>query len=100
MKNESGIIPLEVHVIVKPEKIEEKTKGGVYIPETELNKMEMAHTEAIFVEAGANAFSNWGREPQPGDKVVIGKYAGLKSTGKDGEYYRICEDTDVRAILT
>lgn len=101
--NTSGFTPLDMRVLVRADKVEEKTSGGLYLPEKHKERQEMAQTRATLVAVGGNAFRDWGDvpKPAPGDRVLIGRYTGGEAmhTGRDGEEYRVCNDADILAIL-
>lgn len=100
--NESGIYPVDVRVVVKPETLNELTEGGIVIPETVREKHDLAHIKAVLVSVGAQAFEdikNPNARPKPGAIVSISKYAGYLIKGKDGIEYRIINDRDVVAVL-
>lgn len=101
-KNESGVIPLEYHVLVKPSEVLSKTSGGVHLPSSSVEQQTHATNEAEIVAIGGLAFTQptWPDAPSVGDKVLMKKYAGTLVTGKDGSKYRIINDKDVGAILT
>jgi co-chaperonin GroES (HSP10) len=65
MTNPSGIIPLDVKVLVKPDAVEEVTKGGIVVPESVRDKSKYAGTKATLVAAGPNAFKEWGENAGP-----------------------------------
>jgi chaperonin GroES len=102
MKNKSGIQPVECKVLCLPDKIEEKTKGGLFLPESTKKDEELAQVKATLVAIGGNAFQDpaW-NEPMPkiGDRVYVAKYAGIYVEGEDGEMYKLCNDQDIAAIL-
>ena len=100
----SGIIPTEYKVLIKPEKIEEKTKSGIYLPETHREREDASATTGKIVAASPLAFKydDWPEGsvlPQKGDKVAFAKYAGVSIKGNDDEDYRIVNDKDIIAIL-
>lgn len=102
--NRSGISPLDTRVLVQTDDAETVTKGGIIKPQMLTQKEDWAQTRATLIEAGANAFMDWGdeaRKPLPGDRVIIAQYAGSTAThdGADGQKYRICKDEDVLAVL-
>lgn len=105
MTNNSGITPLDTRVLVRTDDIGDKFEGTSLLrPETTKEKEDWAQTKAILVEAGANAFIEWGDsapKPKPGDRIIIGRYAGSTALhdGADGKKYRICKDEDVLAVL-
>ena len=105
MVNSSGIEPLDMRVLVKPDKVEERTKGGIILVESHVEKEKYATCKATLVACGVNAWSEAQRHPafitpRPGDRVLIAKYGGVMLTGEDGEEYRIMNDEDVTGLLT
>lgn len=100
--NESGIIPIDRRVVVRPEIMDEVTEGGIYIPDEARDKEDMGHIKATIASVGAQAFEDIeDREyrPKPGMTISIARYAGYLMKGKDGKPYRIINDTDVVAVL-
>ena len=102
--NPSGIAPTEFKVLVEPKKVEEKTKGGIIIPDEKLERDQYAAMEGVIIAASPLAFTyeNWpdgARKPQVGDRVIFAKYSGAKVTGKDGVEYRLIADKDIGAVL-
>jgi chaperonin GroES len=102
--NPSGIRPTEFRVLVLPDKVEEKTKGGIIIPDEKKDRDQYAVMEATIIECSPLAFtyeSNWpeGSKPKAGDRVVIAKYAGGIIKGKDSVEYKLVADKDVLAVL-
>jgi chaperonin GroES len=94
----SGIHPLEYKVLVKPQKIEEKTEGGIVLTNETRDKEEMAEVEAELIAVGPIAFEDWEVFPKIGAKVHFAKYAGIYVKGNDGENYRLINDKDILAI--
>lgn len=99
MKNESGIKPVEYKVLIKPVEVEDKTSGGLYLPDTIKDKEQMAQIKGVLMAIGGNALEDWNDKPQIGDRVYFGKYAGYIIKGKDGKEYRLCNDKDICAII-
>lgn len=99
--NSSGIVPVDVKVLVLPDAVEEKTSGGIYIPDAAKDKAKYATVKATVVAVGGNAFQEWGEatKPGPGDRVLTAQYAGSRAKGDDGQEYVVCNDEDVIAIL-
>lgn len=102
--NPSGIRPLEYKVLVRPEKVEEKTAGGIYIPEPVKDKEQHAQMQGVIIEKSPHAFSyeEWpdGGQPEVGDMVMFARYAGSAWKGKDGVDYMVMSDKDIVAVLT
>ncbi len=85
--------PLHDRVIVKADAAEQKTAGGIIIPDTAKEKPQ----RGTVVAAGA------GKKDEPmtvsvGDTVLYGKYAGTE-INIDGADYLIMRESDILAIL-
>jgi co-chaperonin GroES (HSP10) len=101
MKNTSGITPVDLRILVKPDAVEEKI-GSVFVPDSHRDKAKYAGTKATFVAAGANAFAEWGdaaRKPQAGDCVLFAQYSGAREKGADGADYVVMNDKDLLAVI-
>ena len=98
--NESGVQPVHHKVLVMTEEIEEKTEGGIYIPQTTRDNERMAQVRAELVAIGGNAFDDW-REPKPqiGQRIYVAKYAGIRFKGDDDRYYQLIYDNDIVGII-
>ena len=92
------IRPLQDRVIVKRVKEEEKTKGGLYIPDTAKEKP----VEATVVAVGNGKVLEDGTvrklDIKAGDRVLFGKYSGTE-VKIDGEEHLILREDDVLAII-
>ena len=92
------IKPLGDRVIVKPLEAEEKTKGGLFLPDTAKEKP----IEGIVVAAGPGKVTEEGKEikmtVKTGDKVLYGKYSGTE-VNLDGEEYLIMRENDIFGIV-
>jgi chaperonin GroES len=106
MKNQSGIFPTEYKVLVQPIKVDEKTKGGIILPDEHKDREQFAQMQGMLVAVSPLAFTYAGKEdwgdaekPKPGDRVMFAKYAGAACKGKDGADYRIINDKDLSAVL-
>ena len=104
MVNNSGIEPLDVRVLVRPDAVEEVTKGGIILAASVVEQEKYATVKATLVAVGVNAFAEAKANPafeapQPGARVMIAKYGGVVVKGDDGEDYRIMNDLDVTAVL-
>ena len=90
--------PLADRVIVKPKEAEEKTKGGIILPDTAKEKP----VEGTIVAAGPGKMSDDGKlmkmEVKVGDVVLYGKYSGSEVT-VDGVEYLIMRESDIFAIV-
>ena len=106
MTNPSGIKPTEYKVLVQPIKVDEKTKGGIILPDETKERDQFAQMQGTLVAVSPLAFTyadakDWGEanKPKPGDKVMFARYAGAAVKGMDGADYRIINDKDVSAVL-
>lgn len=102
--NLTGIIPTEYKVLVKPDRVEEKTAGGIIIPEDARDKQQASATKGEIIDVSPLAFKydDWPdgeRIPAPGDRVAFARYSGVALDGVDGESYRLINDKDCIAIL-
>jgi chaperonin GroES len=92
------IQPLGDRVLVKPMEAEEKTKGGIVLPDTAKEKPQQGEVVAV----GKGKLLDNGEvkplEVKVGDKVLYGKYAGTEVT-IDGEEYLIIREDDILAII-
>ncbi len=91
--------PLHDRVIVKRIEEEEKTKGGIIIPDTAKEKP----IQGKVIAAGKGKVTDDGKvlplEVKEGDKVLFGKYAGTE-VKIDGEEHLIMREDDILAIIT
>jgi chaperonin GroES len=88
-----SITPLHDRVIVKADAAEQKTAGGIIIPDTAKEKPQRGSVIAV----GA------GKKDEPmtvavGDAVLYGKYAGTEIT-LDGVDYLIMRESDILAVI-
>jgi len=90
--------PLADRVVVKPSAAEEKTKGGIIVPDTAKEKPVWGTVIAI----GPGKTSDEGKliapEVKVGDSVLYGKYSGTEVT-IDGEELLIMRESDIFAIM-
>ena len=103
-KNTSGIYPTEYKVLVKPEPVELKSKGGIIIPDEARDRNQAAATRGEIIDVSPLAFTydDWQsdeRIPKVGDMVAFARYAGVSIEGDDEEDYRLVSDKEVIAIL-
>jgi chaperonin GroES len=87
------IQPLEDRVVVEPASAEEKTSGGIIIPDTAKEKPQQGKVMAV----------GKGKKDEPvtlkvGDVVLYGKYSGTEIT-IDGKDYIIMRESDIYAVI-
>lgn len=88
---------MEDRVVVKPNTEEERTKGGIVLPDTAKERPQEG--EVIAVGPG-KLLENGQRAPmdvKPGDKVIFAKYGGTE-VKIEGEEYIILRQSDILAI--
>lgn len=101
MDNPSGIIPVDMRVLVKPDPVEEKI-GSILLTDQAKEKAKYAGTKATLVAVGSNAFLEWGAaalKPAPGARVHFAQYSGSEIKGEDDQRYVIMNDKDITSIL-
>ena len=93
MSSKSQITPLHDRVVIKPAPAEEKTAGGIIIPDTAKEKPQ----RGTVIAAGP------GKKDEPvivkkGDTVLYGKYSGTEIR-IDGQDLLIVREGDILAIV-
>ena len=90
--------PLQDRILVKRVEEEEKTKGGIIIPDTAKEKP----AEGKIVEVGKGKVDESGKrialEVKKGDRILFGKYSGTE-VKIEGEEYLIMREEDVLGII-
>ena len=98
--NNSGIHPVGVSVLVKPDRVEKTTASGIVISTEENSKREqMRQTDGLVIALGPKAYYDEDARCEVGDRIIMAAYAGMMRIGNDGEEYRLILDDDVKAIL-
>ena len=92
------IRPLGDRIVVEPLEAEEKTKGGIILPDSAKEKPQ----EGKVVAVGKGKIGEDGKpvpmEIKVGDKVLYGKYSGTEITIEDKEYI-ILKEEDILAVV-
>ena len=90
--------PLHDRVLVRRVEGDEKTAGGLIIPDSAKEKP----AEGIVVAVGAGAYDEDGKripmDVKEGDKILFGKWSGTEVT-LDGEELLIMKEADVMGII-
>ncbi|MFT3724753.1 MAG: co-chaperone GroES [Hyphomonadaceae bacterium] len=90
--------PLHDRVLVKRVKEEEKTKGGIIIPDTVKEKPQ----EGKIVAVGSGVRGEDGKvtplDVKAGDRILFGKWSGTEVT-LDGEELIIMKESDILGIV-
>ena len=92
------IRPLQDRILVQRVEEEEKTKGGIIIPDTAKEKP----AEGKVVAVGNGKLGDDGKriplEIKKGDKVLFGKYSGTE-VKIEGEEYLIMREDDILGVI-
>jgi chaperonin GroES len=90
--------PLDDRVVIEPLEAEEKTAGGIVLPDTAKEKPQRGRVVAI----GAGKLLDDGNRAAmtvaKGDEVLFGKYSG-SDVKVDGVEYKIMRETDILAKI-
>src|SRR5829696_4441016 len=93
-----GFRPLHDRVLVRRVDAEEKTKGGIIIPDTAKEKPQ----EGEIVAAGPGARDESGKlvplDLKAGDRILFGKWSGTE-VKIDGEDLLIMKESDVMGVV-
>jgi chaperonin GroES len=92
------IRPLQDRVIVKRIEEEEKTKGGIIIPDTAKEKPQ----EGKVIAVGKGKVNEDGKvvplDVKVNDRILFGKYSGSEIT-IDGEEHLIMREEDILGVI-
>ncbi|OQA07984.1 MAG: 10 kDa chaperonin [Firmicutes bacterium ADurb.Bin373] len=92
------IRPLGERVLVKPLPSEEKTRGGIVLPDTAKEKPQEGEVMAV----GSGKLLETGQrvpiDLKPGDKILFSKYAGNEVKINDVEYL-IMRESDILGVI-
>lgn len=121
--NKSGVEPRGNRVLVKPDVINEKSEGGIIIPESDRNKHQAAQMAGVLVAVGQDAWmdrttivrrlldgqlkvveqriTGYSRPAaKVGDRICFAQWNGRNFEGQDGEQYRLLNDEDIMATIS
>src|SRR6266581_4419115 len=91
--------PLHDRVVVRRIEAEEKTKGGIIIPDTAKEKPQ----EGEIVAVGPGGRDESGKiipiDVKAGDRILFGKWSGTE-VKLDGVEYLIMKESDIMGVLT
>ncbi len=94
------IQPLADRVVVKPQDKEERTRGGIYLPDTASQEKPQ---EGTVMAVGDGKLNDDGRrspiDVKVGDTVLFAKYAGSEIKLDDVDYLILAEK-DILAVMT
>ena len=94
-----GFRPLHDRVLVRRIEADEKSSGGIIIPDTAKEKPQ----EGEVIAVGAGARDEQGKihalELKAGDRILFGKWSGTE-VKIDGEELLIMKESDIMGVLT
>jgi len=102
------ILPTGHHILVKPDKVEEKTAGGLYLPTKAREEQQLAVVQGELVAVGPQAWKDLGGGDtrgeawaKVGDRVYFAKYGGFLVEDEEdgGSQYRLLNDQDLIAVI-
>ncbi len=85
--------PINDRVVVKPAPADEKTKGGIIIPDTAKEKPQRGEVIAVGPGKDGNKMT-----VKIGDAILYGKYAG-QELSYEGLDYLIMREDDILVVL-
>jgi len=92
------IKPLGDKILVEVLEAEEKTKGGIILPDTAKEEK----TEGKVIAVGAGKVLESGKREAPevkkGDRVIFGKYAGDEIL-IDGKKHKVLKESEILAVF-
>jgi len=93
-----NVKPLADRIIILPLEAEQKTAGGIIIPDAAKEKPQKGEVVAVGPGRVADSGSKIELTLKKGDKVLYGKYSGTE-VSIDGKDYLIMKESDVLAVL-
>ena len=98
MINESGLVPLGRAVLVRTTELDDIAKASmIAIPQSVKESTAVMEQRAVVIAIGPACWDDEKSGPrcEVGDKVIITKFAGYVTPGRDGKMYRLVNDRDV-----
>ena len=90
--------PLHDRVVVKRVEEEQKSKGGIIIPDTAQEKPMQGEVLAVGPGARSDKGELVAPDVKPGDRVLFGKWSGTE-VKLDGEELLIMKESDIMGVL-
>lgn len=92
------LVPLEDRIVVKPQEAEEKTAGGIVLPDTAREKPLMGKVIAVGAGKLLDNGNRAAMSVKKNDVVLYGKYSG-SDIEIDGDDYKILRESEVLGIV-
>jgi len=93
-----GIRPLGDRILVKRIKEEDKTKGGIIIPDTAKEKPQEGKVIAVGKSRRSEKGDLIAPDVKAGDRILFGKYSGSE-VKLEGEDHLILREDDILGVL-
>ncbi len=93
-----NIKPLGDRVVVKVIEQEERTKGGIVLPDTAKEKPQQGEVMAVGTGRVLDNGQKVPLEVKKGDRIIFSKYSGTE-VKLEGEEYLILSERDILAIV-
>ena len=90
--------PLADRIVAKPIEAEERTKGGIVLPDTAKERPQEGEVIAVGPGKTLDNGAQVPMEVKPGDKIIYSKYGGTE-VKLGGEEYVILRQDDVLSIV-
>jgi chaperonin GroES len=91
--------PLDDRVVIEPLEAEEKSAGGILLPDTAKQKPTRGRVLAVGPGKLTDKGDRAALSVRPGDEVIYGRYAG-NDIEVDGRDIKIVRETDILAKVT
>ena len=99
--NYKDIIPIGATLLIEMDETEEKTPGGIILPDKLKEQKDLSSSTAKIVVLGKEAFLDLEKGtpmPEAGYNVIVATYCGKTIKTKQGNS-KICRDEDVIAVI-
>ena len=95
-----GVKPAGYMLLIKPHIPDERTEGGIYLPDQVQENQQTLAVACEVVDIGPEAYKDKDRYPdgpwcKKGDWVIIGRYAGVARFRVDDVEYRFIADDKI-----
>lgn len=101
-KNPSGIWPTGHRILVAPDEIKEKSKGGIIYSNETIDRERALAIRGVIIEIGPTAWQEFAEGipwAKVGDRVICQMRYGIELKGQDNEKYVLFNDEDILARL-
>ncbi len=92
------ITPLDDRVVVEPMEAEDKTTGGILLPDTAKQKPQRGRIVAVGKGKLTDSGERHGLAVVVGDEVIYGRYSG-SDVEVEGKEYKIMRESDILAKI-